>query len=198
MSQATELPRTEVRGLQSRQTGGFSPRDIHARGEAYPLPQDAADFHRSYVAWQCHGLSRAGGDPRPRPLDSGSKPAPYHDAGAGMTRDRRHFHPLMWPSQGHSHSERPARLLSFRAPRAPFVIPSGPRTFCHSERPARLLSLRAARAPFVIPSGPRTFCHSERPARLLSFRARGAQSRNLVSPPITAVIGLSIPRLRSE
>ena len=35
-----------------------------------------------------------GGNPRPRPLDSGSKPAPYHDAGAGMTRDRRHFHPL--------------------------------------------------------------------------------------------------------
>ena len=36
MSQATELPRTEVRGLRTRQTGGFSPtRDIHARGEAY-------------------------------------------------------------------------------------------------------------------------------------------------------------------
>ena len=31
MSQATELPRTEVRGLRTRQTGGFSPRDIHAR-----------------------------------------------------------------------------------------------------------------------------------------------------------------------
>ena len=44
MSQATELPRTEVRGLQTRQTGGFSPRDIHARGEAYPLPQATAIF----------------------------------------------------------------------------------------------------------------------------------------------------------
>ena len=37
----SELPRTEVRGLRSRQTGGFSPRDIHARGEAYRLPQNA-------------------------------------------------------------------------------------------------------------------------------------------------------------
>ena len=36
MSQATELPRTEVRGLRTHQTGGFSPRDIHPRGEAYP------------------------------------------------------------------------------------------------------------------------------------------------------------------
>ena len=44
MSQATELPRTEVRGLQTRQTGGLSPRDMHARGEAYPLPQTAAIF----------------------------------------------------------------------------------------------------------------------------------------------------------
>ena len=44
MSQATKLPRAEVRGLQTRQTGGFSPRDIHARGEAYPLPQNAAIF----------------------------------------------------------------------------------------------------------------------------------------------------------
>ena len=44
MSQATELPRTEVLGLQTLQTGGFSPRDIHARGEAYPLPQNAAIF----------------------------------------------------------------------------------------------------------------------------------------------------------
>ena len=44
MSQATELPRTEVRGLQTRQTGGFSPRDIYARGEAYRLPQDASIF----------------------------------------------------------------------------------------------------------------------------------------------------------
>ena len=44
MSQATELPRTEVPGLQTRQTGGFSPRDIHARGEAYRLPQNAAIF----------------------------------------------------------------------------------------------------------------------------------------------------------
>ena len=68
MSQATELPRTEVRGLQTWQTGGFSPRDIHARGEAYPLPQDAADFRRSYVAWQCHGVSRA-------------EPVPYPDTG---------------------------------------------------------------------------------------------------------------------
>ena len=56
MSQATGLPRTEVRGLRTRQTGGFSPRDIHPRGEAYPLPQDAAGLHRPYVAWQCHGL----------------------------------------------------------------------------------------------------------------------------------------------
>ena len=63
MSQATELPRTEVRGLRTRQTGGFSPRDIHARGEAYPLPQDDAGFHRPYVAWQCHGVPRAGGNP---------------------------------------------------------------------------------------------------------------------------------------
>ena len=51
MSQATELPRTEVRGLRTRQTGGFSPRDIHARGEAYRFPQDAADFHRPYVTF---------------------------------------------------------------------------------------------------------------------------------------------------
>ena len=42
MRQATKLPRTEVRGLQIQQTGGFSPRDTHARGKAYRLPQDAA------------------------------------------------------------------------------------------------------------------------------------------------------------
>ena len=63
MSQATELPRTEVRGLQTRQTGGFSPRDIHARGEAYPLPQDAAIFIDLMWPSQGHGDSRAGGNP---------------------------------------------------------------------------------------------------------------------------------------
>ena len=45
----SELPRTEVRGLRSRQTGGFSPRNIHARGEAYRLPQNAAIF--IYLMW---------------------------------------------------------------------------------------------------------------------------------------------------
>ena len=64
---------------------------------------------------QGHGVYRADGNPRPRPLDSGSKPAPYHDAGAGMTRDRRHFHPLMWPCEGHIDSERAHPSLSFRA-----------------------------------------------------------------------------------
>ena len=33
-------------------------------------------------------------------------PGPGFRLKAGMTRDRRYFHPLMWPSQGHSDSER--------------------------------------------------------------------------------------------
>ena len=75
ISQATELPQTEVRGLRTRQTGGFSPRDMHARGEAYPLPQDDARFHRPYVAWQCHGVSRAETTPYP---DTGREPRGSH------------------------------------------------------------------------------------------------------------------------
>ena len=44
--------------------------------------------------------------PVPRYGAESTSPAPRFRLKAGMTRDRRHFRPLMWPSQGHSDSER--------------------------------------------------------------------------------------------
>ena len=69
--------------------GGFETRPYHCRGG------DAPSFSSPYVAWQCHGVSRA--EPAPYP-DTGRESTSPAGFKAGMTRDRRHFHPLMWPS----------------------------------------------------------------------------------------------------
>ena len=65
MSQTTKLPRTKVRGLQIRQTGGFSPRDIHARGEAYRLavPRHPAPASRYGAGFEPESRGRGRGFP---------------------------------------------------------------------------------------------------------------------------------------